>query len=70
MDCDEGEHGWFEFKGYVLGLEWEGNINQAATCSGTAGGSPPYTHTGNHMVRCGYFNVFEANDGSCIVDYL
>ena len=57
-------------KGYDHGVGWEPSINQDSTCDGTAGGAPPYTDTGNHMVRCGYFNVLTWGKGLCTVDNL
>lgn len=68
MNCDETEDGWFEFKGYVTGWGWEPDIT-AEACTGSAGGTPPYSST-NHFARCGYMNVFFYASGSCTVDQL
>lgn len=67
MDCGQTENGWFELKALITNVGWETDINQDATCRGTAGGSAPYQTT-NHMARCGYINVFSASEGGCIVD--
>jgi alpha-amylase len=69
MDCSKTESGWFEVKGYTTGgVGWEGNIAQG-TCTGTAGGSRPYTSI-NHFARCGYQNVFEWGTGTCVINSL
>jgi alpha-amylase len=69
MDCSRTEGGWFEFKGYTTGgIGWEANIAQNS-CSGTAGGTRPYS-SNNHFGRCGYQNVFEWGSGSCIINTL
>nr|AWU67110.1 putative alpha-amylase [Crangon crangon] len=69
MDCSQAENGWFEIKAFVTnsGSGWEGDINQASSCTGTAGGSAPYT-TKNHLGRCGYVNVFTFDSPNCIVN--
>jgi len=67
MNCDETEDGWFEVKAYVTSVGWEGDINQPGTCTGTAGGSRPYSST-NHMARCGKINTFVASSNSCEID--
>lgn len=71
MDCTETENGWFEVKGYLTsdrnGNPWEGNINQDTSCTGSIGGSKPYSSI-NHIARCGYVNVFAFDSGSCIID--
>ena len=68
MNCDETEDGWFEFKAYVTGWGWENNI-ASGTCSGTVGGTPPYSSP-NHFALCGQTNIFTYNSGSCIIDEL
>ena len=68
LNCDRSEDGWFEVKAYVMnGSGWESDRNQDSSCGGTVGGSKPYT-TGNHFGRCGYINVFEFNQNSCMID--
>ncbi|XP_070562671.1 alpha-amylase-like [Ptychodera flava] len=67
MDCDLTESGWFELKAYLQnGDGWESDRAQYNTCTGSAGGSKPYS-SGNHFARCGYINVFNFNDNSCII---
>eukprot|EP00057_Strongylocentrotus_purpuratus_P032310 XP_787209.3 PREDICTED: alpha-amylase [Strongylocentrotus purpuratus] len=68
MDCSETENGWFELKGYVEGGQgWENDSSQR-TCSGTAGGTKPYS-SGNHFARCGYINKFDFESNSCEINY-
>ena len=71
MNCDETEDGWIEMKGYSTNLNinggWETDIQQEPTCSGSAGGSRPYT-SNNHMRRCGYVNVFIWSGDSCSIN--
>ena len=69
MDCDETEDGWFELKGYITNQGWEPDVNQYTECTGTAGGNRPYA-TGNHVARCGKFNVFMWGQGTCQIDNL
>lgn len=67
MDCSKTENGWFEVKGYATGgIGWEGNIAQG-TCSGTAGGTQPYSSI-NHFARCGYQNVFQWGSNECFIN--
>ncbi|KAF2352490.1 hypothetical protein FHG87_016755, partial [Trinorchestia longiramus] len=69
MDCSQTEQGWFEVKAYLTNdaQGWEGDVTQAVTCNGGAGGSAPYT-TQNHIGRCGYVNVFSFDGTSCTVE--
>ncbi|XP_065557068.1 alpha-amylase 1-like [Artemia franciscana] len=67
MDCSDSEDGWFELKSYgTNGLGWETDVTQGG-CTGTAGGSAPYTST-NHLAKCGYINVFKFGIPSCEIN--
>ncbi|VDL77251.1 unnamed protein product [Nippostrongylus brasiliensis] len=67
MDCSKAEQGWFELKGYVSpDVGWESDISQA-TCTGSVGGSAPFTSI-NHVAKCGAVNVFTWGSGDCIID--
>ncbi len=68
MNCAETVGGWFEFKAFVTGWGWEGDIS-AETCAGSVGGSPPYSSS-NHFARCGHINTLYHNSGSCVIDGL
>lgn len=69
MDCSQAEQGWFEVKAFVTnaGDGWEGDIAQASSCSGTGGGSAPYS-TQNHLGKCGFVNKFEFDSNSCVIN--
>ncbi|KAK3879151.1 hypothetical protein Pcinc_016259 [Petrolisthes cinctipes] len=70
MDCELPDDEWFELKGWLEFADgytgWELDISQG-TCGGSVGGTDPSVST-NHKGRCGYINVFEWNEGSCIVE--
>jgi len=73
MDCSAAESGWFELKAFITDSSgsgwWEGSISQSSPCASSdgCGGSPPYS-SGNHFARCGFVNVFEFQQSSCIVN--
>lgn len=68
MDCSKTEDGWFELKGYVKGGQgWETDRDQGS-CSGSAGGSKPYSSS-NHFGRCGFINKFDFESNSCEMNY-
>ncbi|KHJ92421.1 hypothetical protein OESDEN_07692 [Oesophagostomum dentatum] len=62
MDCTNSYNGWFDLKGFIPGVGWEGDIKQQ-TCSGNAG-YPPHVSK-NHVARCGAVNVFYWGSGAC-----
>lgn len=60
MDCSRTVNGWFEFKSYLKGAGWEGNISQAGV---------PYV-SGNHFAQCGMLNRFERGSSQAKIDWL
>ena len=70
MDCSKTDNTWFEVRGWLAHASayggWEEDINQE-TCTGEAG-LPPPRHSSSHLARCGYINVFEWGEGSCIIE--
>ena len=68
MDCSATTDGWFELKGIVNG-NWEGDITQPSSCSGSGSGSRPYSSQ-NHMAKCGFVNVFHFGRNDCQIDKL
>ncbi|CAL1534472.1 unnamed protein product [Lymnaea stagnalis] len=68
VDCaDALEGGYFELKGFFQG-KWEDDLPLGKTCTGEAG-SPKF-ESANHIVRCGYKNVFHFNSPDCLVEAL
>ncbi|XP_064112997.1 alpha-amylase-like isoform X2 [Macrobrachium nipponense] len=69
MNCTQTENGWFELKAFLTndGSGWEGDVSQNSKCSGSAGGSTPYTSI-NHLGRCGFVNVFTFNSPDCMIN--
>lgn len=71
LDCSLTNDGWFIVKGWLSGdagqfSGLEEDVVQEV-CSGTAGGTPPFSATG-HIAKCGHVNVFHYDRGDCSID--
>ncbi|TKR75722.1 hypothetical protein L596_016974 [Steinernema carpocapsae] len=70
MDCGKANNGWFELKGFsVPENSWENDILQDR-CSGSGASGQPERKSKNHVAKCGMVNVFEWDEGKCIVNGL
>ena len=74
--CDDVSDHWLQvtatwYKARDLSANQEANISQPIKCTGNApvqDRTRPDVSSTNHFAHCGFVNVFDMNDNSCIID--